>query len=477
MNKLTHALLLICLLLSVQLFADGPEGHDIKIKVNGFKEGSTCILGNYYGDKQYISDSAKVDANGEMQFKGTNKYPQGIYFILAPNKDHFDIIMDAPQHFSIETDTLDFINKMSAKGSDENASLIAYQKFIYKQQKLIEPLRELIKTTKDKDSIKRLTENMTTIDQAVKEYKDNFIKDHSTSFVAKLLKATEEIEVPDAPILPNGKKDSLFQFRYYKTHFFDNIDFTDERMLRTPVFHPKIQQYLDNMTSPFPDSISVSADYLIEKARNNQEIFKYMVYWLTYHYESSKIMGQDAIFVHLVKKYYITHQAYWVDSAQLEKINQRALTLEPILIGKKAPPISMLDSINRPVSLYDIKAPYTVLIFWDADCGHCQKEVPKLKELYEHKLKAMGIGVFAVATEEKPAAWKKFILEHKLNWTNVHQPDDYKRAVIKHIYDIQSTPFIYLLDENKTIKAKHFDVEQLGPLLDALEKEKKAKRK
>jgi peroxiredoxin len=314
------------------------------------------------------------------------------------------------------------------------------------------------------------------IDEEVKEYKKRVTQNTSTSFVAKLLKATEEITIPDAPVLPNGKKDSLFAFYYYKAHFFDNIDFNDERMLRTPLFHPKINQYLDKLTSPVPDSLNIASDYLIEKGRNNTEVFKYLVYWLTYHFESSKIMGQDAIFVHLVKKYYLTHQAYWVDSAQLEKIGLRALSLEPILIGKKAPPITMLDSINKPVSLYDVKGTYTVLIFWDEDCGHCQKEVPKLKELYENKLKKLGIRVYAVATEEKPAAWKKFILMHKLDWINVHQPDDYKRAVIKKIYDIQTTPFIYLLDENKIIKAKHMDVEQLGGLIDAMEKEKKMKK-
>lgn len=467
---------MFCLILSSKLFAGTPEGHDIKIKLKGFKEGTVCILGNYYGDSKRITDSAKVDANGEMLFKGTDKYKQGFYFIYHANKIYFEFLMDKEQHFSMEMDTVDYVNSIKIKGSEENTTLFNYQRFIAAQGKRAQPAQEQLKKTKNKDSIKILSEKITIIDKEVKAYMDKLIKDNPNTFIGKFIKATQEVEVPEAPLLANGKKDSLFSFYYYKKHFFDNFDLTDERMLYTPLFDPKIKQYLENLTSPYPDSLCVSADYLIEKVRENPDVFKYMVYWLTYHYESSKTMGHDAIFVHLVKKYYATHQAYWVDSTQLDKILQRAGTLEPILIGKKAPPITMLDSVNKPVSLYDIKAPYTVVIFWDEDCGHCQKEVPKLKELYETKLKAMGVRVFAIATEEKPAAWKKFIIEHKLNWTNVHQPDDYKRAVIKHIYDIQSTPYIYLLDENKTIKAKHFDVEQLGPLIDAVEKEKKMKK-
>lgn len=476
MNKLSHTLLLFCLILSSTLFASDTDGHDIKIKVKEFKVGTTYILGNYYGDSKRISDSAKVDVNGDMIFKGKNKYPQGFYFIYHANKIYFEFIMDADQHFNMEMDTVDYVNSIKIKGSEENTVLINYQRFITSQGKIARSIQDNLKKTKNKDSIKILTEKLTKINNEVKSYMDQVINNTPSSFISKFIKATQEVETPEAPVLPDGKKDSLFSFYYYKNHFFDNFDLKDERMLYTPLFEPKIKQYLENLTSPIPDSLSVASDYLIEKSRESTEMFKYMVYWLTYHYESSKVMGHDAIFVHLVKKYYATHQAYWVDSTQLEKIVQRALTLEPILIGKKAPPIAMMDSVNKPMTLYGIKGKYTVLVFWDEDCGHCQKEVPKLKELYDSKLKAMGVAVCAVATEEKPSSWKKFIIEHKLNWINLHQPDDYKRAVIKKIYDIQTTPYIYLLDENKTIKAKHFDVEQLGPLIDALELEKVKKK-
>ncbi len=461
---------------SFNAFAGPPEGHEIKVIVKGFKEGSTCILGNYYGDKQYIKDSAKVGPKGEMLFKGNDKYPQGVYFILPDSKKYFDIIMDADQHFTIETDTTDYIKYMKVKSSEENSFFFDYQRFITTQQKMAEPLRAELKKVKDKDSTKTISDQLSKIDNEVLTYKKNFAKSHPQTFIAKLFTAMEDPAIPETPTLPNGQKDSLFPYRYYKAHFFDNIDFSDERLLYSPVFHPKIKQYMEKMTVQLPDSINVAADYVVEKARVNPEIFKYVVYWLTLNYESSKIMGMDAIFVHMVEKYYATNQAYWVDSAQLYKITNRAYQLKPILLGKKAPPITMIDTTNKVISLYDVKAKYTVVIFWDAECGHCQKEVPKLKELYDSKLKAMGIQVYAIATEDKVKEWKKFIVDHKLNWINVHQPDDYKRAVTKKIYDIISTPYIYLLDENKVIKAKHIDVEQLGNLIDAFEKDKKEKK-
>ncbi len=233
---------------------------------------------------------------------------------------------------------------------------------------------------------------------------------------------------------------------------------------------------MEQLTPQTPDSINLSTDYVVSKARANQEVFKYVVYWLTYNYESSLIMGMDAVFVHMVEKYYVTKQAFWVDSTQLYKITNRAFTLKPLLLGKKAPDLNMMDSTGTYKELYGVKAKYTILIFWDHDCGHCKKEVPKLAELYK-KVKAKGVEVYAVETEDKPAEWKKFIRENNLNWINVHEPDQYHRAVAKKIYDINSTPQTYLLDENKIIKAKRIDVEQLGNFIEILEKERESAAK
>ena len=268
-----NTIALLIALSPLATLATETEGHDIKITVKGFKEGTTCILGNYHGDKQYIKDSAKVGPNGEIIFKGKDKYPEGIYLLIPDNKKYFDLVMDENQHFTLESDTIDYVNHMKVKGSEENNFFYSYQKFIVTQQRLVEPLRAALKTTKDKDSLKIITDKVTKIDADVRDYKKNFVKNNPKSFIAKLFTAMEDPVIPETPTLPNGKKDTLFPYHYYKAHFFDNIDFTDDRLLRSPIFHPKVKQYMDKMTAQIPDSINIAADYLVEKARNNPEIF------------------------------------------------------------------------------------------------------------------------------------------------------------------------------------------------------------
>jgi thiol-disulfide isomerase/thioredoxin len=281
--------------------------------------------------------------------------------------------------------------------------------------------------------------------------------------------------VPEAPLLSNGRKDSLFPYRYYKDHYWDNISVADDRLLRTPIFHAKLKNYFDKMILQHPDSIIKESDMLVGKTAGNKEMFKYIVWYTTTTYETSPIMGMDAVFVHEVEQYYMTGKAYWVDSVNTQKIIHRALILRPLLLEKPCPSIVMQDTLDKNISLYDVKSKYTVMIFWDPDCGHCQKIVPKLKELYDKTLKEKGVTVYAVNIEDDAAKWKKFIIDKNLNWINCH--DKYKQYFLRDLFDIYSTPVIYLLDENKKIKAKRIDVEQLDGYIDHLEKIKEMEKK
>ena len=47
------------------------------------------------------------------------------------------------------------------------------------------------------------------------------------------------------------------------------------------------------------------------------------------------------------------------------------------------------------VSLYETEAPFTLLLFWEADCGHCKKQVPQVKTGLLDKFKPYGFKVFA----------------------------------------------------------------------------------
>ncbi len=443
------------------LVASGKGGHHIRIKIKGLRD-TICYLGCYYGDKQYLRDSARVDSKGSFDFKGDEPLPGGIYLVVLPGRKYFEILIDNEQHFSIETDTSEYFGHMKVRNSDDIKLFASYQFFVSEKSREADILHKSLKEAKTKADSDLVRVKMSETDKEVNAYRNKFAGEYPGSFLTKIFRAMPDPEIPAPPLLPDGNPDSSFRFHYFKTHYFDNIDFSDDRLLRTPILHKKLKNYFTNLIVPVPDSVCMEADSLVARARANREVFKFVVWYITNTYEHSNVMGMDAVFVHMAKKYYMAEGEILADSVALYKISHRAKVLEPLLIGKIAPDLTMTDSSGIKHSLLAAKAKYTILCFWDPDCGHCQKIIPKLDSLYR-EIKANGVEVFAVCTEAETEKWKKYIREHNLGWINVSDPSF--STNFRGVYDISSTPVFYLLDEKKEIIAKKISVEQIGEML------------
>ncbi len=442
---------------------DTGQGYELKFKINGLKD-SMVFIANYYGEKHYLKDSSKCDANGNVIFKGMEPLPGGIYLFVFPNKTYFEFLIDKEQKFTMECTLNAIIASMKVKGSEDNRLFYDYLNFIQERSKEVEPLKARLKdTTSAHIPVDSIEKEIKKIDQRVADYKNTFIDQHPQTFLAAIFKASKDPDIPEPPLKENGKRDSSFIYYYYREHYFDNLDLGDERLLRSPVYHSKLSFFLKNMLISIPDSLIPQLDKLVEKASVNKETFKYMVWLLTNTYETSNIMGMDAVFVHLVKKYYTKEKAYWVDDATLFKIQDRARILEPILIGKKVKNLILTDSLGVYQALYSVDAPYIILYFWDPDCGHCKKATPKVKAYYE-KVRSKGVKVFAVCTEVEMEKWKSYIRENNLNWINVADPK--LQNNFRQEFDIQTTPQIFILDKDKRIIAKKVDEENMEKILD-----------
>ncbi|TAE77470.1 MAG: DUF5106 domain-containing protein, partial [Bacteroidetes bacterium] len=321
------------------------------------------------------------------------------------------------------------------------------------------------KEDKDTAAIRSNRDKIIEIEKRLTEYRLKTLKEKPNLLISKVFNMMRDVEVPDPPILPNGRKDSLFGYNYYKTHYFDNFDLTDDRMAYTPVFHSKIEYYITKVIPQIPDSINKAIDFILAKAAKSKEISKWCIFWTTNHYETSQYMGMDAVFVHMVDNYYKdTIKAFWVDETLRFKITDRADNLRNNLLGKIAPNLIMPDTGFVLKELHAIKAKYTMILYWDATCGRCKEEIPRLKVLYdklanEQHSSGKFFEVYAVSLTSEAVEWKKFVLENKLKWINVS--DLYNNTKFRKLYDIYSTPVIYLLNEKKEIIAKRLSVEQV----------------
>ena len=256
---------------------------------------------------------------------------------------------------------------MKITGSLENKLFNDHQKFIVERTKYSQTVKGRMDANKDnKDSTAALKKIIADVDKEVKEYRLTLMRDFPQTFMAKIIKTMQEPEIPEAPKDEKGNiTDSTFQFRYYKAHYLENVDFGDDRLLRTPLLQTKIKTYTQQLTVPLPDSIIASVDTIIDRSKANKEVFKYAVATLANYYETSNIMGYDKVFVHIAEKYYLSNDAYWADSTLKAKIHERGMKIKPNILGEKAYNLVMPDTAFVMHSLQDVREKYTILAFWD----------------------------------------------------------------------------------------------------------------
>lgn len=461
MLKFMYKFLLVPILLIASFTASFSQGYNIQIKIIGLKD-TSVYLGYYLGDKKYIVDTAHLDKKGISAFKGVKTLDEGLYLVILPNKTFFDIIISKDQDFALVTDTTYLLMNLKIKDSKDNQTFSDYQKhMIFNQKKSADIRKRLAIQKNNTDSVKILNEKLLNIKKEVDEYNDIIIKKDPKSMVSKFIKATVEIAVPDPPKDAKGNiTDSLFQYRYFKKHYFDNIDFSDERLMRTPFLQVKVDNFFKKTVMQIPDSIIYEAERLIEMSKANKQMFRYFTAYLLNKYETSKYIGMEKVLVSIADKYYFSGQATWADTTFIKKLKESIEKIRPNMMGNKAPDLKRLETnIGEWATLSEIKAKLLIVAFWEPHCSHCQKVIPKLHDIYK-KYKKNKIEVLAFYTQTDTSAWNKFIEENDLtDWINVY--DRYGLSNFRNLYDIFTTPCIYILDENKNIIARKIDIEAI----------------
>ncbi len=456
-NKLFFLSLLTCL--SLGAFSQ-KKGYNINVKLTNSTDTSILLVSYYLASNEKV-DTAFLE-KGSYTFSGDESLNGGIYLVVFQNKQYFEMIVDKDQFFSIDTDPEDPINKMKIKGNEDNEKFYAYLADVNVFGRKDRDLNSKYKIAEgNKPERERIKKEIIAVNEEVLNVKRKFMTDNEGSLFAKVLLASQEPEVPtELPLKEDGTPDSTYIYKYYKEHFFDGFDFADERLLRTPIYAAKIERYFKKVIVQRPDTLIKETIGIIEKAKPNKETYKYCIWYFTYQVETSKIMGMDAVFVALGKKYYTTGEAYWVTEGTLKRMTKRINTLDRLLIGNAAPNLIMQDTLFQLKSLYDLKADYSLIVFWDPDCGHCKHEVNSLIKWYNENAKKYNVEVYSVCADTNVVKWKKKINEYKIHdWINVDGP----RSLTENyhdLYDIISTPTIYLLDKEKKIMAKRLSWSQ-----------------
>ncbi|MBN2774980.1 MAG: redoxin domain-containing protein, partial [Prolixibacteraceae bacterium] len=437
------------------------NAQKLKIEVELPKgAGQNVILAHYYAKQILINDTISLDENGKGIFKNDTLLPQGLYKIFLNNENHFDFLLSEDQQFTIKNS--DFSNSnIKIKGAVESEEFVNYMNFLSGQQQKRRDIEAKFADASEEEKLGYQEE----IEQLTKELQ-KWWKDKSLEFpgtwLASFLMANY-VPVPENIPEDIQNNDSLklrFEFDFQKQHFWDYFDVTDERFLTTPLLPPKLETYFTKVLFQVYDSVSVGVLDLIEKSRPNKSMFRYITSYFLNESINSKIMGMDALFVDIAKKYYFSGEAFWADSTTLSKIRENVIFAEHNLIGQTAPEL-LLESTDGETfySLHQINKKITIVLIYEPGCSHCQKFVPELYQKVYLPFRDKGLEVYAIYSMDNHKEWVDFINKNELfDWINVW--DQYNNTGFKILYDARDTPGIYILDKNKKIIAKKTTVDQ-----------------
>jgi thiol-disulfide isomerase/thioredoxin len=464
---------IILLFISASLFSQQP-GYEIKVLFKPFKN-QYIFLGHYEGKQLPIIDSVLVNDKSEGIFKGEKSLGGGVYLIGYPNKQgFFEFLVGKDQHFSIEADTMDLRN-MIFKNSPDNDLFINYQQYMSVNGKKVDSAQRLLPSAKNKKDSAALTDFIIKTNREIREHRLGIIKKYPDATLSFLLTLLEDPEVPPASQQPGGKYDSSYAWQYYKSHYWDGINFYDDRLVRTPVFENKLDKYFEQVVYPNPDSVIKEIDWMLGYASISEENERFLLMKFVNRYLNMKYMWEDAVFVHLYEKYFAQKTYPWLTEKGVKTIQDRAYSLMSNILGSPAADIELPDTSGKKITLYNVKSPYTIVVIWDPTCGHCKEIVPRVDSLYEQKWKAEGVKIFAMAkeTDGNRNDWLNFIRQHHLEaWANVYYSKADEKARVdagipgySQLYDVLSFPTLYLLDKDKRIVAKKLSFDQINEVL------------
>ena len=319
--------IVLLILISVSI-AEGLKAQPFQLKVtlDGLKD-TNVYLAHYYGSKILRIDSIKLDSKGTGIFKNKEERVKGIYVIYLNKDSYFDFMLGADQQFSINTSFAPKAKRVYS-GAIETEQFQVYQEFLSAQRtKQLAMQKDYELHKNNADSAKLISGEMDQLNTQVEAYWTSKSAEYPNTYFADFLRSMI-IPHPAPFVAPEGSKnpDSLkwvANYVFTVNHYWDNFNFAEPGMIRSPLIDGKIDGYFKNNVLQYPDSFLRPTFALIEKAKANTEMFHYIALHRLNDAITSEIMGMDKVFVAIAERYFLNKDGAWLDSTALAKVKDK----------------------------------------------------------------------------------------------------------------------------------------------------------
>jgi peroxiredoxin len=453
----------LSILLFLFAFTIQAQKYSIRYSVKGLNIKKAYLL-SVYGSRYDLVDSCKV-INGEIVFSLSDSVKPGVYRLSFADSLYTDFIYNH-ENVVMSNNMINLSDNLVVNSSEENRVFYAY----WKMSKFINDTVNLIAKTGDamyeasKHILTHALDSMQhkawALNKRLNEYSDSLILKSSALLVSNIIKA---YRVPDylAYLKTPGTYPYQTQLDFLRDHYFDNVDLTDNRLLHTEVIYVTITDYLNTFGDPpSTENYNRAIDTILKRIEPNKEMKDYALNLLLNTFETS---SWEKVFVHLIDTWVIPNSCE-IDGAQ--QYIQKSDAIKNLETGKPAPPVSINDINGKPVALYDIKSPVTLIFFWSSDCPHCHSIMPELAALYD-SWHSKGLEIYAISIDTDFNAWTEAVKHNGMKCINVSDLKGLDSEVLIQ-YNTWRTPSFFLLDAEKKIISRPLVISQIRDNLELL---------
>ncbi|TNE60287.1 MAG: redoxin domain-containing protein [Bacteroidetes bacterium] len=436
----------------------------IRLQVDGLSTTSRVYLQAIHENKKSTLDSTYQNGQGEIVFQYRTALEPGYYNVLLPSETELPVLLSDDQTVTLCTQMDQPIENMAVEGSLENELL--YNSLQYdgrlgeRFQAEIQEIQRARQEALDQAFINQLR---TRYFLERESYYATIFSKYTNSLYVKYEKARQEPAILDrilsASLLSNSDRQ-----RMLLSHYWDNVDFSDARLLHTPVVYDKLWQYFNKFVPDQTDLKLEAVDILMDKVADHPAYYRFFATWLAEEYRApfTGNMDPDALYIHMVDHYLTYERAFWADSLQVYAWNLRSEDQRASLVGMAGQTFTAKDIAGTEHNLFDLQSPYIALFFYHADCDHCIETTPKLVQKYQ-ELKDQGLEVVAISMSTPEDEWKAFMEQNRMDGF-VNLTDEDSNSIYKR-YFVRATPEIYLLNPDRKIIGKHLSVEDIQPVM------------
>ena len=388
-------------------------------------------------------DRAKLETDGSFKIPLDSTAKPGIYkivYALPPEENNFDFIYNGKEDISLSF-SLD--EGLEFTVSNENKLWSSYTKSM-----------ELVNMTISNFYTKESTDRV-AFNEIFKTLKDtqNAFEEASVGTMANVfIKANK-------PYVPETFEDITTYSKNLKQTYLANVDFNNTLLQSSDFLVDRVLAYMFGMTATsdtksYQNDIDSLMTYIGEGNFQIKTILLEMI-WSRFKQQENETVANYITDTYLLS---LANQTEYPDLANALLVYKNNSN------GNKAHNFDLTIKTNgktETTTLYDLNiADQYLVVFWSSTCGHCLEELPLISEFLESK---PNIKVIAIGLEDQSENWQKTIVSFP-DFIHVLGLQKWENSIANE-YGVESTPSYFLLNKDKIIESKPYDIEALIKIL------------